>query len=1071
MQDIRKVKNMESLISYFVDKLDWDIDLDYLDDIDDITYDFDAHDLGLKEEAFVKIKSLKQFRPFVDNQKWGIFFVEFDSKKFEVSALRKILAGLIPTKRNSSNHAVWDKEDLLFICTWGEESALTLGAVHFEENDNGLTQIKMFSCEPSIEDFVQVNVFEQRLSKLRWPQNINDSSSWKEEWSKAFTTRYKQTINDSKTLTENLAAEAKNIKNRVLDTLNIETKNGYVHLLYEKFKNTLIHDMSEKEFADMYAQTVVYGLFSARCMDNTQEDFSAQEAIDCMPNTNPFLKGLLRECLENNKSKNGISFDELEINGVVELLKNTNTDLIIEDFGRQTGGGKEDPVIHFYEEFLTAYDKTQKVQRGVFYTPQPVVDFMVRSVDELLKSKFGLVDGLASTETKTIKVKRDSLRKINGFIREVEVEQQVPAIQVLDPATGTGTFIRQVILQIYHNFLQKKSGDSIDKIKEDWNNYVSDHLLPRLNGFELMMAPYAVAHMKLAMILKDTGYDFKKNARLNVYLTNSLEEPGNSDLQSTIFEDPLAIESIQANSTKKNTGINIVIGNPPYSGESANKGAWIMKLMDDYKKEPGGLERLKERNPKWINDDYVKFIRYASNVLKNTENGIVAFINPHGFIDNHTFRGMRWRLLQDYDEIFIIDLHGNANKNEKCPDGSKDENVFDIKQGVSINIFVKYSHNSKKLAKVYHCDVYGSRAYKYDFLNKKDLSSLTFENVKLQAPNYFFVPQNNEFFDDYLKGFSVDEAFSIGSVGIVSAKDKVLINKNKDELLKNVSENYNIDVNSEKVKEIYYRPYDKRFIYYDTSLLERSREKVMNNFFDLGEYNNFGICVTKVIKNGNVYRHAFLCDNIIDSCYVSNKTSEITYVYPLFAKNSGSIISNLTKEILNKFNQYINPKEQDNISLSIFDYIYGYLRNEEYVSKYNDCLLKEFPRIPFPKNHMEFVLISEYGKKLRENQFSEIKNYRLNSLEHLIGQIVEKATFKNGRIVFNKHDSYINDIDSVVWNYQIGCYLPLQKWFKDNKGKMISSDMLCELCEMIEKIENELYIINEFKNEHKNITH
>lgn len=1063
MKDIRKINNMESIISYFVDKLDWDIDLDYLDDIDDITYDFDAADLNLKEEVFVKIKSLKQLRPIVDNQQWGIFFVEFDSKKFEVTALRKILAGLIPAKRNSAEHAVWDKEDLLFICTWGEETSLTMGVVHFEDNEKGLPQIKMFSCEPSIEDFVQVNNFENKLSKLRWPLNITDSSSWKAEWSKAFITRYKQIINDSKTLTENLAIEAKNIKDRVLDTLSVETKNGYVHLLYEKFKNTLIHDLSEKEFADMYAQTVVYGLFSARCMDSTQDDFSAQEAIDCMPSTNPFLKGLLRECLENKKSKNGISFDELEINSVVELLKNTNTDLIIEDFGRQTGGGKEDPVIHFYEEFLTAYDKTQKVQRGVFYTPQPVVDFMVRSVDKLLKGKFGLEDGLATTETKSIKIKRDSLRKINGFIREVEVEQQVPAIQVLDPATGTGTFLRQMILQIYHNFLKKRSGENKEDIRKEWNHYVSDHLLPRLNGFELMMAPYAVAHMKLAMILKDTGYDFCKDSRLNVYLTNSLEEPGNSELQSTMFEDALAIESIQANVTKKNNGINIVIGNPPYSGESANKGAWIMKLMDDYKKEPGTFERLKERNPKWINDDYVKFIRYASNVLKKTEKGIVSFINPHGFIDNPTFRGMRWRLLQDYDEIFIIDLHGNANKNEKCPDGSKDENVFDIKQGVSINFFVKYSSNSKQLAKVYHCDVYGSRAYKYELLNKKDLDCLEFENVKLHEPNYFFVPQNNEFFNEYLKGFSIDEAFSIGSVGIVSAKDKILINKNKEELLKNVGEYYNIDVDIKKVKQIYYRPYDKRFVYYDTALLERSREKVMNNFLDLAGYNNYGICVTKVIKNGNIYKHVFLCDNIIDSCYISNKTSEITYVYPLLIKNNNSIMSNLTNDILEKFKLYITSKEQDNTNLQIFDYIYGYLRNEEYVFKYNDCLLKEFPRIPLPKNEVEFKVIAEYGKKLRENQFSATKNSRLNKLENLIGQIIEKVKFENGCIIINKHHSYIDEIDSNVWNYQIGCYLPLQKWFKDNKGKIISFDMLFELCEMINKIENEMIIINEFK--------
>lgn len=408
--NIRNVKNMTDLIFYFSENLDWNIDADDFDDIADIAYDFEAEDIGLKEEAFAKISSLRQLPPLVDGQKWGIFCVEFESNKFEVSALRKILSGLIPKRRNSADHAVWNQQDLLFICIWGIDNNRTIGIAHFEDRESGLPQIKMISCAPAQEDFTQINVFENKLSQLKWPENTNDIEKWREIWSYAFTSGYRQTIQDSFTLTKRLAAEAQNIRNRILEILKVESKNGYVHLLYEKFKDTLIHDMKEQDFADMYAQTVVYGLFSARCMDTTQDDFSAEEAVACIPNTNPFLRNLMRECLgSQNNSK--LSFDELEVGNVVDLLINTRTDAIIQDFNRQTGGGKEDPVIHFYEEFLTEYDKEQKIQRGVFYTPQPVVNFIVKSVDSILKDEFDLTDGLASNTVKSLKILRDSKKR------------------------------------------------------------------------------------------------------------------------------------------------------------------------------------------------------------------------------------------------------------------------------------------------------------------------------------------------------------------------------------------------------------------------------------------------------------------------------------------------------------------------------------------------------------------------------------------------------------------------------------------------------------------------------------
>lgn len=466
-RDIREVKNITDLIGYFSTNLGWDIDIDDFDDIEDISYDFDAADIGLKEESFAKISSLRQLQNMVDGQQWGIFCIEFDSNKFEPSALKKILSGLIPRKRNSADHAVWCQQDLLFICNWGNDNNSTIGLAHFEDREGGLPQIKMFSCAPALEDFTQIKIFEERLAQLAWPKNTSNIEEWRNAWSSAFTMAYKQTIQDSSKLTIQLAAEAQEIRNRILDILKVETRNGYVHRLFDKFRDTLIQDMTEQQFADMYAQTVVYGLFSARCLEQTQDDFSAQEAVDLLPNTNPFLKNLMRECF-GAESKSKLSFDELEVGNVVELLRNTKTDAIIQDFNRQTGGGREDPVIHFYEEFLTAYDKAQKVQRGVYYTPQPVVNFIVKAVDSILKDELGFEDGLASEQTKVVKYERDSKKKIDGFIKKVEDSKDVSAVQILDPATGTGTFLRQTILQIYENFLEKHNGLSKETITKEW---------------------------------------------------------------------------------------------------------------------------------------------------------------------------------------------------------------------------------------------------------------------------------------------------------------------------------------------------------------------------------------------------------------------------------------------------------------------------------------------------------------------------------------------------------------------------------------------------------------------------
>lgn len=1067
-RDIREVKNITDLIGYFSTKLGWNIDIDDFEDIEDISYDFDAADIGLKEESFAKISSLRQLQPLVDGQRWGIFCVEFDSNRFEPSALKKILSGLIPKKRNALNHAVWDKHDLLFLCTWGKDNNRTIGIVYFEDGEKTIPRIKMISCAPAMEEFDQIDVFEKKIKKLSWPKDISDSVEWRKSWASAFSVEYLQNVHDSETLTQQLAHEARNIKERIRDVLSVETDDGSVHRLYKKFKNDLIYDMTEEQFADMYAQTVVYGLFSARCMDYTQEDFSAEEAVECIPNTNPFLKNLLRECFENHSGK-ALSFDELEIGNIVELLGNTNTEDIILDFNRQTGGGKEDPVIYFYEGFLDAYEKEQKKRGGVYYTPASVVNFMVRSVNSLLKTEFDIKDGMASTRTKTITVEKT---KKNGQKSLVGQKVETPVVQILDPATGTGTFLRQVILQIYHTFRTEGKFRSNEDFYEQWNEYVDKQLLPRLFGYEIMMAPYAVAHMKLAMLLQKTGYKFHGENRLNVFLTNSLEKPGNAEAQMSLFYDPLANESVEANRIKKKECINVCIGNPPYNAASINSGEWIMNMIQEYKMEPGGVLKLDEKNPKWINDDYVKFIRLCEEYITKNGEGIVAFINPHGFIDNPTFRGMRWNLLRKFDAIYVLDLHGNSNRKERCPDGSKDENVFDIQQGVSINFFVKSKKRRNLMAEVYHADVWGTRNSKYQFLLNNSIDTIEFERVDYQQPLFLFRQQDLDVKETYEKGFSVTDLFPVNGVGITTAHDDFVINEDPEVLVTqfkefketnpeitdlyekfgvkrktgwDITEGWkniqNDDDLSAYVKPISYRPFDNKYIFYEDKLVWRTVRKIMNNFV-LGE--NIGLVTARSNKSDDC-SHFYISKYMMETKCGERTTQSAIFPLYTYSECFGKVTRslNMNNVVLGNIETAIGKKiseESDYTPLMLIDYIYAVLYSTSYRNKYADFLKIDFPRIPYPKTLDEFVLLSQIGADLRKVHLME---YELPTEQICFSgndaETIENVKYENNRIYINK-SSYFSEITPEMWNLSIGGYNPLQKWLKDRKKTIMHQE-------------------------------
>ncbi len=456
----------------------------------------------------------------------------------------------------------------------------------------------------------------------------------------------------------------------------------------EAFRKVLISGLTPQDFADIYAQTVAYGMFAARLHDDTPDTFSRQEAASLIPKTNPFLRNIFQQIA-------GYDLDgriAWVVDDLVNVFRAADVRKIMDNYAQN--GMHHDPMIHFYEDFLAAYDPSLRKAKGVWYTPQPVVQFIVRALDEILRRDFSMAEGLADCSKfvhEVVNEQYDGGGKSRSK-QKPKVKVEMHRVQILDPATGTGTFLAEVVNLIHSRF----SG-----MQGMWQGYVNDHLLPRLHGFELLMASYAVAHLKLDMLLQQTGFNHAENKRrLKIYLTNSLEECHPDT--GTLWAQWLSDEAGAANRIKRDCPVMVMLGNPPYSGESQNRGEWIMRLMDDYKKEPGGKTPLKERNPKWINDDYVKFIRLAQDYVERNKCGVVGFVNPHGFLDNPTFRGMRWSLLTVFDRIYTLNLHGNYKKKETCPDGSPDENVFDIQQGVSINFFVKTGEKKpSELGKVF----------------------------------------------------------------------------------------------------------------------------------------------------------------------------------------------------------------------------------------------------------------------------------------------------------------------------------------------------------------------------------
>jgi hypothetical protein len=840
-----------------------------------------------------------------------------------------------------------------------------------------------------------------------------------------FAQSHREPIRSGEHLSKIMGGKAQRIRDNVRQFLSKESgKNAEIMRVYETIKKLLVHDLSQDSFADMYAQTLVYGLFVARFHDVTPENFSRQRARDLVPASNPLLRHFFDHIVGPDFEKRL----EYIVNELCLVFSHANVPELMkqyfkDDLWGQTHEGP-DPVIHFYEDFLKEYDPELRKKLGAFYTPLPVVRFIVRSVDYLLEKDFGLPSGLADTsKTKT----------------------SIHRVQVLDPAVGTGTFISAVIRIIYKRLVK-------DGQKGRWPTYVHHDLLPRLHGFELMMAPYTIAHLKLSMAFKETGF-WNFHRRLGIYLTNSLEESTTRDSLFTGFglAESIAEESKEAAVIKNNTPIMVVIGNPPYSISSSNKGKWILDLIKDYKRN------LNERKIN-LDDDYIKFIRFSEHFIEKNGSGIVAMITNNSFIDGITHRQMRKHLLETFNDIYVLDLHGNSKKKERAPDGGKDENVFDIQQGVAISIFERKVGKEKGLGAVHHTEIYGKREDKFKLLDESDIQTIQWETLEYSEPYYFFVPKNFGESEEYEKGFKVDELFKVSNSGIKTDRDSLFIDMDKGELEKRMGKLLSGDYNekfkqdyrvvdsgsykvTQKIKEkefdshfirvVQYRLFDYRYIYYDRTLISRPAFDVFKNYYS----ENIGL----ITKRGITYNNLAFCSSNLSEIrtWSSPGTQGSEYVFPLYLYvEDGSRVPNLKKEILAELENVVGKVSPENM----FNYIYATLYSPRYREKYKEFLKIDFPRVPYPKDAVSFKKLVKIGAELRSLHLLESPkvNQFITTYPFAGSDIVEKLVYKKCNVYINKAQ-YFGDVPESVWNFYIGGYQPAQKWLKDRKNRTLSN--------------------------------
>jgi len=1092
--ELARIHRFDQLIRYLRDEMGWPI---ASDDFEELTFDYTAEELGINAESAARIQEIKRLRPLSASQPWGIFFVKFEPKNLPVVALRRILSQVTLKKRASANaadRAGWAADDLLFVSNYGQDGERKISFAHFARPNSrdDLPTLKVLGWDNHDTPLHLDAIAKELTENLAWPQDENDADAWRARWRSAFTLGHREVITTAERLSIRLAELAGAIRDRIRSAIAIESSRGPLTKLMKAFQESLVHDLDAASFADMYAQTISYGLLSSRIADPTKktaDDFAAHMR------TSPFLRELMQTFLKAGGRKDksggaGIDFDELGVADVVELLDGANMEAVLRDFGDRNR--QEDPVIHFFEGFLQAYDKKIRKDRGVFYTPQPVVSYIVRSVHELLQSEFGLEDGLASTITWGAMLKKHPDIKLPLLTDETNETRTIsadePFVQILDPATGTATFLVEVIDVVHRTLTAKWARQRLTDAqqREAWDSYVPEHLLPRLHAYELMMAPYAIAHMKIGLKLRETGYSFGTDERARIYLTNALEpwlkQP------PLIGFDALAHEAAAVNEIKRHKRFTVVIGNPPYSGISSNMSEAIIDLVEPYKQING--VSLGERKI-WAQDDYKKFIRFGQLKIARTRCGILGFITNHGFINEPTGRGMRHNLLATFPRVTVLDMHGSLKKREVCPDGTPDKNVFDIETGVAISFL---RNGGSAHASVAHAELWGTRESKYDWLLRHTLGTTKWSPASPSAEFYLFVPQNEDTKTEFSHLLSITEVFDSGSNGIQTSRDHVVYGFRQDEC-RSVIEDFRLPETSlstndlrdkywpgkrvanyapgdtrgwrvqearkelrqdteweAKFRHALYRPFDFRTLFYADYMIDWPRTEVMRQMLR----SNLSLCVGRAgsAADNQSWNIVFVANALVDMnlFYRGGNVS-----YPLrFAPLEVGLglehkpLPNFKSQFLKTLSSALGLPQTTDFGLpdgltpeDIFHYVYALFHSPSYRSRYAEFLKIDFPRLPLTGNLQLFRALAACGSELAALHLLESSRLA-KPLTEFVGTRnieIEKVSWSKNTVWLDKTQTTgFQFVHEGVWNFHVGGYQVCEKWLKDRKGRILSKD-------------------------------
>ncbi|GLX61664.1 type ISP restriction/modification enzyme [Helicobacter pylori] len=841
-----------------------------------------------------------------------------------------------------------------------------------------------------------------------------------------------------------------------------------VSSIFKNFKAYLYEELSFEDFSDALAQTLTYSLFLAK-LNHPFEKIDLNNVRSSIPKN----FAVIREMADFLKKLDEIKEIQWLLNEILSLINHVDMGSILKDLNDD-----KDPYLHFYETFLSAYDPKLRQSKGVYYTPDSVVEFIINALDSLLKTHF-----------------KDAPLGLKSALDNEN-------IKLLDFATGTGTFL----LEAFRKALEvRKTSDGGISTKED--KY--QNLLKQFYGFEYLIAPYAIAHLNLSQAFKqEFKKPLKENDALQIILTNTLIQPSEivayRGLQP-IFEKELS----SAKEIKKDGKILIITGNPPYSGASSNEGLFEWEVKATYgidpkfqtkeieknvkltdkiqtllknlqkQKESGSQNALKElknlhskyklqkeKNPKWLLDDYVKFMRFAQNKIESLGHGLFGFISNNAFLDNPTFRGLRRSLLECYDELYILNLHGNARKKEKTPQGAKDENVFNIMQGVSINLFVKKAQVVRQ--KIHYYDVYGQRAEKYAFLTQNDLNSIEWLELTPREPFYLLIPQETPLLDEYEQGFSVQEMFQISSAGIVTGKDRIFIANNTESLKEQVLKYCN-EFNEQYIKDIHYRPFDIRKVYYDTKKLERARENTFKHMLPPPPptnpktpnqtRKNVALNTPRQLKNNDKsWTQCFISSHINDQG-LSSGSNGAGVNYPLYQFRDPNYTENFTPEFRSFIDKHYNHSFEP---LEVLGYIYALLYSPNYRKRYEEFLKADYPKILFTNNKDLFRVLSLLGIELIGLHVlnKESLNYSFEKLKDAtIGEsyykeehdlIIKKPAYNEPeqRLYIN-HSAYFRGVSQEIHDYMIGGYGVLDKYLKSHKNEPCDFDHVTNIIKVI----------------------